>query len=419
MPNSVYTFRGDDSKEHRTAVHHFLSRQFGKLVETKSFSDQQQKTMAITVRLREKGKPRKRTADDSKGEEVYTAFTLRKENQETLEAISYMAAVLGVLPSDFTYAGIKDKRAVTYQSMVVKKISPQRLREKACEFERRGVVLSSVRSVSEPLHLGRLQGNHFDLVVRDLRPHQGHDTLMELDSLVQEAVEKVKVKGFVNYYGPQRFGTGQSVKSDRVGLALLKVEMVAAVRLFFTPEEGDDPQSVAKRHFLQTGGPVSDAHVQGQREDDAEGPPSLWDGPRGLHPCLAQPAPWDEGLLPPRIQQPGLERGGCTQAGHAGPQGQAGRSGLEAEGRRGDRGGRNQLTSDSCCCCCRGGGGSLLTRTGGSSHAWQQCEVPREPCRGLVPGETGEGWTTELSFQSHSSQTEPPPLLPPLTGHPT
>ncbi|XP_064871587.1 pseudouridylate synthase PUS7L [Oncorhynchus nerka] len=252
MPNSVYTFRSDDSKEHRTAVHHFLSRRFGKLVETKSFSDQQQKTTAITVRLREKGKPRKRTADDSKEEEVYTAFTLRKENLETLEAISYMAAVLGVLPSDFTYAGIKDKRAVTYQSMVVKKISPQRLREKASEFEKRGVVLSSVRSVSEPLHLGRLQGNHFDLVVRDLRPHQGHGTLMELDSLVQEAVENVKVKGFVNYYGPQRFGTGQSVQSDRVGLALLKEEMVAAVRLFFTPEEGDDPQSVAKRHFLQT-----------------------------------------------------------------------------------------------------------------------------------------------------------------------
>ncbi|CAB1346296.1 unnamed protein product [Coregonus sp. 'balchen'] len=243
MPNSVYTFRGDDSKEHRTAVHHFLSRRFGKLVETKSFSDQQQKTTAITVRLRGKGKPRKRMADDSKGEEVYTAFTLRKENLETLEATSYMAAVLGVLPSDFTYAGIKDKRAVTYQSMVVKKISPQRLREKASEFEKRGMVLSSVRSVPEPLHLGRLQGNHFDLVVRDLRPHQGHDTLMELDSLV---------RGFVNYYGPQRFGTGQSVQSDSVGLALLKEEMVAAVHLFFTPEEGDDPQSVAKRHFLQT-----------------------------------------------------------------------------------------------------------------------------------------------------------------------
>lgn len=28
---------------------------------------------------------------------------------------------------------------------------------------------------------------------------------------------------------------------------------VGAVRLFFTPEEGHDPPSVAKRHFLQTG----------------------------------------------------------------------------------------------------------------------------------------------------------------------
>lgn len=55
-----------------------------------------------------------------------SAFTLCKENLETLEAISYMAAALGVLPSDFTYAGIKDKRAITYQSMVVKKVPPQR-----------------------------------------------------------------------------------------------------------------------------------------------------------------------------------------------------------------------------------------------------------------------------------------------------
>lgn len=28
---------------------------------------------------------------------------------------------------------------------------------------------------------------------------------------------------------------------------------VGAVRLFFTPEEGDDAQNHAKRHFLQTG----------------------------------------------------------------------------------------------------------------------------------------------------------------------
>uniref|UniRef100_A0A3Q1GUR1 Pseudouridylate synthase PUS7L n=1 Tax=Acanthochromis polyacanthus TaxID=80966 RepID=A0A3Q1GUR1_9TELE len=235
---SSYTFGPDDNKEHRTAVHHFLNRRFGKLVETKSFNDQGR--TSISVRLRERGRPKKRSADERKEEEVYTAFTLRKENLETLEAISYMAAALGILPSDFTYAGIKDKRAITYQSMVVKKVSPQRLQEKAADFERRGMRVSQVRSVSEPLRLGRLQGNHFDLVVRDLRPHGSGDALSSA------------TRGFVNYYGPQRFGSGQSAQSDRVGLALLKEDMVSAVRLFFTPEEGDDPQSHAKRHFLQT-----------------------------------------------------------------------------------------------------------------------------------------------------------------------
>ncbi|XP_023143009.1 pseudouridylate synthase PUS7L [Amphiprion ocellaris] len=254
---SSYTFGPDDNKEHRTAVHHFLNRRFGKLVETKSFSDQGR--TSISVRLRERGRPKKRSADERKEEEVYTAFTLCKENLETLEAISYMAAALGILPSDFTYAGIKDKRAITYQSMVVKKVSPQRLQEKAADFERRGMRVSQVRSVSEPLRLGRLQGNHFDLVVRDLRPHESGDALSSgadvhtrLATLVKEAVENVKTRGFVNYYGPQRFGSGQSAQSDRVGLALLKEDMVSAVRLFFTPEEGDDPQSHAKRHFLQT-----------------------------------------------------------------------------------------------------------------------------------------------------------------------
>lgn len=67
---SSYTFGPDDNKEHRTAVHHFLSRRFGKLVETKSFSDQG--TTAISVRLREKGRPKKRTAEERKEEEVYT-----------------------------------------------------------------------------------------------------------------------------------------------------------------------------------------------------------------------------------------------------------------------------------------------------------------------------------------------------------
>lgn len=59
-------------------------------------------------------------------------------------------------------------------------------------FERKGIQLSKVHPVSEPLRLGRLAGNHFELLVRELAPHQSSP--VELHSLVKEAVENVKVK---------------------------------------------------------------------------------------------------------------------------------------------------------------------------------------------------------------------------------
>lgn len=75
-----------------------------------------------------------------------------------------------------------------------------RLEEKRAELEKRGMRLSQIRSVSEPLRLGRLQGNHFDLVVRDLRPHGAADTLSSaanmhtrLAALIKEAVANVEV----------------------------------------------------------------------------------------------------------------------------------------------------------------------------------------------------------------------------------
>lgn len=112
--------------------------------------------------------------------------------------------------------------------------------------------ISRVRPVSEPLKLGRLQGNHFGLVIRDLKHHEKHG-VTGLQQLVKEAVENVKNRGFVNYYGPQRFGSGSCVQADQVGLELLKEKMEASVKLFFTPEEGEDLQNKAKRHFLLTG----------------------------------------------------------------------------------------------------------------------------------------------------------------------
>ncbi|XP_013802705.2 pseudouridylate synthase PUS7L isoform X1 [Apteryx mantelli] len=255
LENSTFSFEPDGNKEHRKVVHHFISRKFGKLLETKSFTVtnvNSQPNMSITVRFREKRWSRKRpTGGLQENQDLYTAFTLQKENLETLEAIGFLASELGILASDFSYTGIKDKKAITYQPMVVKKVSPERLKEIGSRMAKKGIRIHNIHSTCQHLRLGHLKGNHFDIVVRDLK-HHSHDSSADLKERICEAIEKVETKGFVNYYGPQRFGQGQNVQTDQIGLALLNEKMVEAVKLFFTPEDTDDPVNKAKRYFLQT-----------------------------------------------------------------------------------------------------------------------------------------------------------------------
>ncbi|XP_061495900.1 pseudouridylate synthase PUS7L isoform X2 [Rhineura floridana] len=224
LKQSKFAFRPDGDKEHRTMVHHFISKKFGKLVETKSFPDSQQKVV-IMVRFREKSGSKKRAAADSgMKQEIYT---------------------------DFSYTGIKDKKAITYQAMVVKKVTPKRMEELGSTTGKKGVGVSNVHSVSQPLRLGQLQGNHFHVIVRDLKL-QSNDCSASLKERICEAIENVKKNGFINYYGPQRFGQGQNIRTDQIGLALLNEELVKAVKLFFTPEDSDGPVNKAKKYFLQT-----------------------------------------------------------------------------------------------------------------------------------------------------------------------
>lgn len=253
--NSKFTFKPDTSKDHRKAVHHFVNKKFGNLVETKSFSEANYNAdnpnTVITVRFREKAhKHRKRSVECQERKVIYTAFTLRKENLEMFEAVGSLAVKLGVIPSDFSYAGLKDKKAITYQAMVVRKVTPERLKNIEKEIEKKRMNVFNIRSVEDSLRLGQLKGNHFDIVIRNLK-NQINDSV-NLRERILEAIESVKNKGFVNYYGPQRFGMGKKVHTDQIGLALLKNKVVKAVKLFLTPEDLDDPVNRAKKYFLQT-----------------------------------------------------------------------------------------------------------------------------------------------------------------------
>ncbi|XP_004694841.1 PREDICTED: pseudouridylate synthase 7 homolog-like protein [Condylura cristata] len=254
--NSKFTFKPDTNKDHRKAVHHFVNKKFGNLVETKSFPELNHEggnpNVVITVRFRDKAqKQRKRSLLEGQEREVtHTAFTLRKENLEMFEAVGILAVKLGVIPSDFSYAGLKDKKAITYQAMVVRKVTPERLKNIEKEIEKKRMNVFNIRAVKDSLKLGQLKGNHFNIVIRNLKTHRNDSA--NLRERILEAIGNVKNKGFVNYYGPQRFGLGRKVHTDQIGLALLKNEMVKAVKLFLTPEDVDDPVNRAKKYFLQT-----------------------------------------------------------------------------------------------------------------------------------------------------------------------
>ncbi|XP_032893560.1 pseudouridylate synthase 7 homolog-like protein [Amblyraja radiata] len=255
--SSKFSFQPDGNKEHRKAVHHFVSRYFGKLLETKSFSGQgdgSRRDAVITVRFRDKiNGSRKRAAHEYQGPSTpYTAFTLHKVNMETLDAVASLASQLGVLPSDFSYAGIKDKKADTSQTMVVKNVTIDKLKAKQSSIQNKDLKIYNLRTTTQHLRVGQLKGNHFSIIVRNVSKHLKDDPEASLAERVFGAIENVKEKGFVNYYGPQRFGLGLNVQADQIGLALLKQNLVKALHLFFTPEEGNDPVNKAKRHFINT-----------------------------------------------------------------------------------------------------------------------------------------------------------------------
>ena len=70
--NSKFTFKPDTNKQHRKAVHHFVNKKFGNLVETKSFPELNDSAdnpnVVITVRFRVKAhKHRKRSLLESQG----------------------------------------------------------------------------------------------------------------------------------------------------------------------------------------------------------------------------------------------------------------------------------------------------------------------------------------------------------------
>ncbi|KAI9512222.1 tRNA pseudouridine synthase D [Russula earlei] len=183
----------------------------------------------------------------------YIHFTLQKTNRDTQDALQYLARTLHVPVRDLSTAGTKDKRGVTVQRVslwrgaktvedVWKLANGVPTRHNADDAVRergeRGVRIADLSYQKAALELGMLKGNAFVITLRNVQV----DTIKTLD----QAMKSIKERGFINYYGMQRFGTA-AIPTHSIGLALLKSDWHLAVSLILRPRPGEHPDVLAAR----------------------------------------------------------------------------------------------------------------------------------------------------------------------------
>ena len=140
-----------------------------------------------------------------KGEYAY--YRLKKIDRNTVDVVRELADRFRLPVKNITFAGLKDKNAVTEQYLAIKglKNPPQTL-------EGDNYKLTLVGFSDKPLQLGEFKGNYFEIVVRNVSKAERERAERNLPFIAKY--------GFANYFGEQRFGSIKNAKEFIVKLLL-------------------------------------------------------------------------------------------------------------------------------------------------------------------------------------------------------
>ncbi|WP_293646164.1 tRNA pseudouridine(13) synthase TruD [Thiolapillus sp.] len=129
------------------------------------------------------------------GSGEHVLLKIRKRNLNTVEVATHIARLAGIRPRDVSYAGLKDRVAVTTQSFSVH--LPGKEAPDWAELEGGNLqVLEAVRH-HRKLRRGSLRGNVFTLRVRQFSGDAG---------ALEARLQQIDEQGVPNYFGAQRFG---------------------------------------------------------------------------------------------------------------------------------------------------------------------------------------------------------------------
>ena len=167
----------------------------------------------------------------------YTVFWLEKRGLDTLLAIKRIAKSLRVSQKRFSFAGMKDRNAVTLQRVSAYNISPDQLEKVSLN----GIHIRVITQSDEAVRIGSHLGNSFSIVVREIPLAE-----TEVERRVQRVLGEIaSMRGVPNYFGHQRFGLSRPV-THRVGLKMLAGDFRGAAMVFLSETSPYESREVSE-----------------------------------------------------------------------------------------------------------------------------------------------------------------------------
>ena len=171
----------------------------------------------------------------------YIILKVTSKNWETNILVRELARRLGISRKRISFAGTKDRRAVTTQLLSIyypdKELPEIKIKDIEIEF-----VCRSNRRIE----IGDLIGNEFRIVIRDVEVCK-EEAEKRIDEINKELKE---IGGFPNFYGFQRFGSLRPV-THIVGKEIVKGDFDKAVDLYltYTTDKEDETYRLARERF--------------------------------------------------------------------------------------------------------------------------------------------------------------------------
>lgn len=131
-----------------------------------------------------------------KGEHLF--ITLRKTGRTTLDVVRELARAFGVDQRSAGYAGMKDRHAITTQTISLQVPIAVDYAPTLASLSLPGVEILDARRHDNKLKPGHLDGNRFQIRLRGLS--------LEDAEIVRAKLEETARLGAPNSFGPQRFG---------------------------------------------------------------------------------------------------------------------------------------------------------------------------------------------------------------------